>query len=61
MVDFMQELLNNGYYIVSPGEGTSASPNPDNEVLSDLKYDSIQKKNGFTVLWNSEQTLIEQK
>jgi len=51
MVDFMQKLLNNGYYIVSPGEGTSLSPNPDSEILSNLRYNNVLKQDGFTILW----------
>lgn len=51
MVNFMQDLLDKGYYIVSPGQGAPEDPNPDNEVLSGLRYNRIIKRDGFEVIW----------
>jgi hypothetical protein len=52
MIGFMQNLLNDGYYIVSPGQGATNDPRPDDEILSELRYNKDITENGFRVVWN---------
>lgn len=54
MLNFMQNLLDKGYYIVSPGQGALGDPKPDDEILSELKYDENITQDGFRVVWNSK-------
>lgn len=54
MVSFMQGILNDGYYIVSPrsGQGPYPDPQSDDEILSELTFDREIVKDGFRVVWN---------
>ncbi len=57
MVNFMQNLLNNGYYIVFPEVELGVPKDPkldDNEISSALTYNSSVIKYGFKVVWNGE-------
>lgn len=54
MINFMQSLLDKGYYIVSPGQGAAEDPTPDKEILSELRYNRSTVQDGFKVIWNGE-------
>ena len=54
MADFMQDLLDREYYIVSPGRGVPEGSHPDDEVLSELSYNKSVKQGGFKVIWKEK-------
>jgi hypothetical protein len=56
MTDFMQNLLDRGYYIVFPESeiGVPKGSKSDDDLLSKLKYNKDITKNGFRVVWSGE-------
>ena len=56
-IDFMQGLLDKGYYIVSPICLIPKNQYPLDEILSDLRYDNGIAKDGFNVVWNGKHSL----
>jgi hypothetical protein len=58
MLNFMQDLLDNGYYIVFLGQETTGVSKPvskpDIEILSDLRYNKNITLDEFKVIWNGK-------
>ena len=50
LVDFLQALIDKGYYIVFLREN-NLNPEPYEEALAALKYDKITEKDGFKTVW----------